>query len=192
MRKLGTVLITLLLLFGGWIASNHHRKWAKEQERRVDAQDIVPTGLRVTRTSSGPDERFDMPGYPAAGVTVFSLQKNVGFIVSELGLDYLNALKATQGKDDGYTPWLPGLVTESELRSKSPEDAELLGMLDDMCKKSKPVHSWDLGKVECRDYESFRSSPIVFYTHGKGRVAMLNPAHRALIVVSAGRQIKRR
>jgi len=177
------VFLIFIVLFGGWVASNWSHKFAKQREMRADPLTYLPTGLRVLE---GPEpsrlHEIDMKGYPTAAIAVFALQKNVGFIVSELGLEYLNALKDVTGEDDGYQPWKFSRLDPALFGHLFEEDASMLLRFDDACRV--PKEWWER---TCENYVRLRKSPEAYYTHGQQRVAMIEPGSNAMLVIFAGR-----
>ncbi len=176
------VLLIFIVLFGGLLASNWSHKFAKQREMRADPLTYLPTGVRVKGPEPSRLHEIDMKGYPTAAIAAFSLQKNVGFIVSELGLQYLNALKEITGEDDGYQPWKLDRLDPALFGSSFAEDAAMLLRFDEVCRVPK---QW-LERT-CEKYIRLRKSPEAYYTHGQQRVAMIEPGSNAMLVIFAGR-----
>lgn len=184
MRTSGRVLLLLIVLFVGWVASNHWHKYQADQEMMVDEIAYVPTGLRVGAPFN---LSLKMPGYPTAAVALLPLERNVKFIISELGLDYLNALKTVTRFDDGYEPWSYGRLNTSAESQLPDQDRTMLQRLDTACRARDGKEN-----KACWNFERIRGSSKLFFTHGGQRVALVDAETNVLLVVYAGRQFEPR
>ncbi|MDK4735887.1 hypothetical protein [Rhizobium sp. CNPSo 3490] len=150
----------------------------------VAKETYIPGGMRIEYIGSG--EGLTLAGYNAAAVRTVRLAANLNIIIDELGIGFLNALKRAKGQDDGYAQWMETPINISDLETRSPKDGAILAALQKRCDKQKNELFY------CDGLERAKKNSGLFFTHGDGRIVILEPRTLQMHVAFSGPYTGRR
>ncbi|MGO6698167.1 hypothetical protein ELI49_31070 [Rhizobium ruizarguesonis] len=134
--------------------------------------------MRIDHGAYG--QGLTLSGYKGAAVRTIALAKNLNIIIDELGIDYLNDLRRAKGRDDGYAEWTETPIDIADLQRTSPKDAAVLAALQKRCDGQQDQIFY------CDGLKRAKKSPGLFFTHGDGRIVILEPKKLEMHVAFAG------
>jgi len=177
-KRILLVLIALpiALLTKTWVESSAYMRRAPE----VDVTDLIPIGVRTQRLSFG--RGIKIGGFRSAGIQTFALDEDLRDIISKLGLNYLNGLKAFQGGEDNYSLWMQSPMDVSKIQSAYPRNAKILTAFNEMCRNTAQRDRDDF----CVSLDKALATSNVYFTYNQGNVVILDAMDFKLLIAYTG------